>query len=222
MAIRRGSVVIDLTSDDSSDDDSQPIIPELHTPKTASTVFTSPEGALFLNDLSNYLPVGTLVLSEVSDFEAVWEEVHDIVNLSGLSKRNKLDLEKLLTRRRLRLFVSLPSKSILRVYLLPNDVGKGFGFTQQDRGLDGHLFSLFRDIDISLNHPKSKSLSTYTQPEKKVLCISCSTISRLQTQHRSGSLATFIKKVCLTFWILGINYLVSKQCSIHINAGPQL
>jgi hypothetical protein len=151
MAIRRGSVVIDLTSDDSSDDDSQTIIPKLHTPNTASTIFTSPEGALFLDDLSNYLPVGTLVLSEVFGSESIWEEVHDIANLSGLSERNKLDLQKLLTRRRLRLFVSLPSKSILRVYLLPSDVGKGFGFPQQDRGLDGHLFSLFRDIDISLN-----------------------------------------------------------------------
>jgi hypothetical protein len=151
MAIRRESVVIDLTNDDSSDDGSQPIITKLHTQKAASTMSTSPEGASFLHDLSNYLPVGTLVLSEVSDFEAVWEEVRDIVNLPGLSEKNKLDLEKLLTRRRLRLFVSLPSMSVLRVYLLPSDVGKDFGFPQQDRGVDTHLFSLFQQIDVSLD-----------------------------------------------------------------------
>jgi hypothetical protein len=151
MATGRGSVVIDLASDDSSDNDSQLIIPKLHISKTASTVSTSLEGALFLDDLSNYLPVGTLVLSEVSDFEVVWEEVQDIVNLSGLSERNKLDLEKLLIRRRLRLFVNLPSKSILRVYLLPSDVGKGFRLPQQNRGVDAHLFSLFQQIDVSLD-----------------------------------------------------------------------
>jgi hypothetical protein len=151
MAIRRRSVVIDLMGEDSSNDEPEPIIPKLHTPKTASRVPTSPEGAVFLNDLSNYLPVGSLVLGEVTDSELAWEEVHNTAILAGVSNQSTLNIEKLLTRRRLRLFVSLPSKSVLRVYILPSDVGHRFGFSQRDRGTDVHLFSLLQDIDVSLD-----------------------------------------------------------------------
>lgn len=152
MATHRGRVVVDL-SDDSSHDESGPIIPKLHTTpmKTAPvSVLTSPESTIFLNEISNYLPVGSLVLSQVIDAEPAWEEVVDIAALlqSGLSKQIISDVEKLLFRRRLRLFVSLPSKAVLRVYLLPSDVGHRF--LQQDRGIDTHLFSLIRNLDISL------------------------------------------------------------------------
>jgi hypothetical protein len=149
MATSRRPVVINLMSED---DEPEPIIPSLHIPKTASRVPTSPEGVIFLNDLSNYLPLGSLVLGEVTDFESAWEEVVDKTAIpSGLSEQNALDIEKLLTRRRLRLFVSLPSKSVLRVYLLPNDVGHRFEFLSRDRGADAHLFSLCQNIDVSID-----------------------------------------------------------------------
>lgn len=152
MAMRRGSVVVELV-DDSSSDDTSPIIPKLHsTPKTTpKTVLTSPEGNSFLNDLSNYIPVGSLVLGEVFDAAPAWEEIVDIALLSqsGLSEQNVFDIERLLSRRRLRLFVSIPSKAVLRIYLLPNDVGHRF--LPRDRGTDGRLFSVLQNLDVSLD-----------------------------------------------------------------------
>jgi hypothetical protein len=153
MATHRGRVVVDL-SDDSSHDESGPIIAKLHTtPKKAApkSVFTSPGSTLFLNEIGNYLPVGSLVLSQVIDAEPAWEEVVDIAALSQsqLSEQNTLDIERLLSHRRLRLFVSLPSKAVLRVYVLPVDVGHRF--LQRDRSIDPHMFSLIRNLDISLN-----------------------------------------------------------------------
>lgn len=153
MATRHAPVVVELNGDDSSNDDTSPVIPKLHsTPKTAPRVGpTSPESANFLNDLSNYIPVGSLVLGEVFDAAPSWEEVVDIAVLSQsrLSEHITLCIERLLSRRRIRLFVSAPSKTILRLYLLPSDVGHRF--LQRDRGTDGHLFSVLQNLDVSLD-----------------------------------------------------------------------
>ena len=170
MAKRRGSVVLELMDDDSSNDDTSPVIPKLHTTPPKSTpraALTSPEGAIFLNDLGNYIPVGSLVLGEVFDAAPAWEEIVDIALLSqsGLSEQNAFDIEKLLFRRRLRLFVSIPSKNVLRIYLLPNDVGHRF--LQRDRGTDGHMFSLIRNLDISLdswNGQPNVNVKEYFEP----------------------------------------------------------
>lgn len=91
------------------------------------------------------------MLSEVSDDAPAWEEVVDIAVLSqsGLSEQNLLDIGKLLSRRRLRLFISTPSKATLRVYILPSDVGHRF--LQRDRGTDGHLFSVLQNLNVSLD-----------------------------------------------------------------------
>lgn len=150
---RHGSVVVDMMDDDSNDEDL--VIPELHTPKTISksSAFVSPEAAHFLNDLSNYIPIGSLVLSKAIDAESTWQEVQ-VIHLatlveSGLSEQNALDLEKLLARRRIRVFVSHPSQAVLRIFVLPSDVGHRF--LQQDRGvMDTHLFSLIQGLDTSL------------------------------------------------------------------------
>ncbi|KAG9699103.1 hypothetical protein KCU95_g2127, partial [Aureobasidium melanogenum] len=154
MAARRGSVVVDLMSDESGHDDPDPIIPELHTtPKTTlrPPAPVSPEAAHFFNDLSNYIPIGSLVLSGVADEEPAWEEVVHLATLlqSGLSEQNALDIEKLFNRRRVRVFASIPSRAVLRIYVLPSDVGHRF--LQQDRGLDTHLFSLIQNLDVSLS-----------------------------------------------------------------------
>lgn len=154
MAKRRGSVVLELMDDGSSNDDTSPVISKLHTtpPKTTPrAAHTSPEGAIFLDDLSNYIPVGSLVLGEVFDDVPAWQEVVDIALLSqsGLSEQDLLDIRRLLSRRRVRLFVSTPSRAILRVYLLPSDVGHRF--LQSDRGTDAHLFSVLRNLDVSLD-----------------------------------------------------------------------
>lgn len=145
------SIVVDLMSDDSDHDESSPVISKLHsTPKTTpKAAHTSPEGAIFLDDLSNYIPVGSIVLSEACDAAPAWKEVVDIAVLSqsGLSEQNLFDIQRLLSRRRLRLFVSIPSKAVLRIYLLPHDVGHRF--LQRDRGIDAHLFSLIQKLDIS-------------------------------------------------------------------------
>ncbi|KAH0282512.1 hypothetical protein KCU71_g16646, partial [Aureobasidium melanogenum] len=152
MAARRGSVVVDLMSDESSHDDPDPIIPELHTnskttPRSPAPV--SSEAAHFFNDLSNYIPIGSLVLSGVADEEFTWEEVIHLATLSqwSLSEQNALNIEKLFNRRRIRVFASIPSRAVLRIYVLPSDVGHRF--LQQDRGLDTHLFSLIQDLDVS-------------------------------------------------------------------------
>ncbi|KAH0363574.1 hypothetical protein KCU65_g7320, partial [Aureobasidium melanogenum] len=151
MATCRGSVVIDLMSDGSNDPDP---VPELHTtPKTTPRLPApvSPEATHFLNDLSNYVPIGSLVLNVngVVDVDPVWQEVIHLPTLtgSGLSEQSALDIEKLLVRRRIRAFVSIPSKAVLRIYVLPSDVGHRF--LQQDRGLDTHLFSLVQRLDVS-------------------------------------------------------------------------
>ncbi|KAI4742196.1 hypothetical protein E4T50_07404 [Aureobasidium sp. EXF-12298] len=154
MAARRGSVVVDLMSDESSHDDPDPIIPELHTtPKTTprSPAPVSPEAAHFFNDLSNYIPIGSLVLSGVADEEPAWEEVVHLATLSqlSLSEHNALNIEKLFNRRRIRVFATIPSRAVLRIYVLPSDVGHRF--LQQDRGLDTHLFSLIQNLDVSPN-----------------------------------------------------------------------
>lgn len=159
MAKRRGSVVLELMDDDSSNDDTSPVIPKLHTTPPKSTpraALTSPEGASFLDDLSNYIPVGSLVLGEVFDAVPAWEEVVDIAVLSqsGLSDHDLLDIGKLHSRRRLRLFMSTPSKAILRVYVLPSDVGHRF--LQRDRGADGHLFSVLQNLNVSLDSWKGQ------------------------------------------------------------------
>lgn len=154
MATHRRSVVIDLMSDDSRDEPDH-IIPELHTtPKTTSRLpaSTSPEGARFLNDLGNYIPIGSLVLNVASDAEPSWEEVSHVDALrqqpgSSLSERHALDIDRLLAHRRLRLFASVPSKAVLRLYVLPSDVGQRY--LQQDRAMDSHLFSLIQNIDVS-------------------------------------------------------------------------
>lgn len=152
MAIHRGSVVIDLMSD-GSNDDPDPIISLHTTPKATPRLPApvSPEAAHFLNDLSNYIPIGSLVLNGASGAEPTWEEVHvnHLATLtdSGLSDQNALDVEKLLARRRVRAFISIPLKAVLRIYVLPSDVGHRF--LQQDRGLDTHLFSLIQNLDIS-------------------------------------------------------------------------
>ncbi|KAI4725435.1 hypothetical protein E4T49_06793 [Aureobasidium sp. EXF-10728] len=148
MATHRRSVVIDLMSDEPDH-----IIPELHTtPKATSRLpaSTSPEGARFLHDLGNYIPIGSLVLKVVSDAESSWEEVTHVDTLqpeSVLSERHALDIDRLLAHRRLRLFVSVPSKAVLRLYVLPSDVGQRY--LQQDRAMDSHLFSLIQNIDVS-------------------------------------------------------------------------
>lgn len=153
-ARRRGSVVIDLMSDESCQDDSDLIIPPLHTtPKTIPKLPApvSPEAAHFLSELSNYIPIGSLVLNGVIDAEPNWQEVQvsHLVTLteSGLFEQNALDLGKLLARQRIRAFVSIPSRAVLRIYVLPSDVGHRF--FQQDRGLDTHLFSLIQNLDVS-------------------------------------------------------------------------
>ncbi|KAH0403268.1 hypothetical protein KCU89_g2308, partial [Aureobasidium melanogenum] len=97
MVARRGSVVVDLMSDESSHDDPDPIIPQLHTtPKTTprSPAPVSPEAAHFFNDLSNYVPIGSLVLSGVADEEPAWEEVVHLATLSqlSLSEQNTLNI----------------------------------------------------------------------------------------------------------------------------------
>ncbi|KAH0276652.1 hypothetical protein KCU91_g3726, partial [Aureobasidium melanogenum] len=154
MAARRGSVVVDLMSDESGHDDPDTINPELHTslkttPRSSAPV--SPEAAHFLKDLGNYVAIGSLVLkvSGVVDAEPTWEEIFHLATLTepGLSEQNALDIEKLLARRRIRVFVSIPSRAVLRIYVLPSDVGHRF--LQQDRGLDTHLFSLIRNLDVS-------------------------------------------------------------------------
>ncbi|KAI5195031.1 hypothetical protein E4T39_08394 [Aureobasidium subglaciale] len=124
-AARRRSVIVDLMSDDSADDE-HPIVPALHTTPKANSklpVFVSPEGARFLNDLSNYIPVGSLILNKANDAGTIWDEVFDIATLSqaGLPAQSALDIEKLLARRRLRIFLSGPAKAVLRVYVLPSD-----------------------------------------------------------------------------------------------------
>ncbi|KAG9597155.1 hypothetical protein KCU86_g5823, partial [Aureobasidium melanogenum] len=139
-------------SDENGHDDPDPIIPGLHTtPKTTprSSAPVSPEAAHFFNDLSNYIPIGSLVLSGVPDEEPAWEEVVHLATLLqlGLSEQNTLDIEKLFNRRRVRVFASIPSRAVLRIYVLPSDVGHRF--LQQDRGLDTHLFSLIRSLDVS-------------------------------------------------------------------------
>lgn len=151
MATSRGSVVVDLMSDDSHDD-TVPLISTLHvTPKSTSRppASVSPEAARFFNDLSNYIPVGVLVINQAIDSDPTWQEVIHLATLteSGLSEQNVLTIEKLLARCRIRLFVSIPSRAILRIYVLPCDVGHRF--LQQDRGLDNHLFSLIQNLDVS-------------------------------------------------------------------------
>ncbi|KAH0342609.1 hypothetical protein KCU81_g5564, partial [Aureobasidium melanogenum] len=138
---------------DGSNDDPDPIIPLHTTPKATPRLPApvSPEAAHFLNDLRNYVPIGSLVLNGASGAEPAWEEVqvNHLATLtdSGLSDQNALDVEKLLARRRIRAFASIPWKSVLRIYVLPSDVGHRF--LQQDRGLDTHLFSLIRNLDVS-------------------------------------------------------------------------
>ncbi|KAI4743141.1 hypothetical protein E4T50_06472 [Aureobasidium sp. EXF-12298] len=166
MAMHRGRVVVDL-SDDSSHDESGPIMSKLHTTpkKTApKSVLTSPESTNFLNEIGNYLPVGSLVLSQVIDAEPAWEEVVDIAALSRsqLSEQNTLDIERLLSRRRLRLFVSLPSKAVLRVYVLPVDVGHRF--LQRDRSIDPHMFSLIQTLDTSLDSWNGQPSANVKEP----------------------------------------------------------
>ncbi|THY33854.1 hypothetical protein D6D00_00604 [Aureobasidium pullulans] len=149
MAIQRGRVVVDLMDDDDDDssDQGSPHFPTLHASKAPSA--SSLEKTRFLKDLNNYLPIGTIALRTPDGTPCEWEEV-DLVTLPRLDlSANDVDhIEKLLTRQRLRLFMSVPSKAVFRVYVLPLDVGQRF-LPRINRGIDTDLFSLLQSIDTS-------------------------------------------------------------------------
>ncbi|KAL2036010.1 hypothetical protein VTO58DRAFT_101928 [Aureobasidium pullulans] len=148
MAIQRGRVVVDLMDDDDdSSDQGSPHFPTLHASTVPSA--SSLEKILFLKDLNNYLPIGSITLHTPDGTPCEWEEI-DLVRLPHLDLSvNDVDhIERLLDRQRLRLFMSVPSKAVLRVYVLPSDVGQRF-LPRINRGIDTDLFSLLQSIDTS-------------------------------------------------------------------------
>lgn len=148
MAIQRGRVVVDLMDDDDdSSDQGSPHFPTLHVSTVPSA--SSLEKILFLKDLNNYLPIGSITLHTPDGTPCEWEEI-DLVRLPHLDLSvNDVDhIERLLDRQRLRLFMSVPSKAVLRVYVLPSDVGQRF-LPRINRGIDTDLFSLLQSIDTS-------------------------------------------------------------------------
>lgn len=137
MPLNRGLVVVDLMEDDNINTSESTI--------TASSPFVSTERNRFLADLNNFLPVGALVLTTPDTDISSWDEVFSSPALVPQPLAD--DIDKLLYAQRIRVFAGSPSKSVLKIYILPHDVGHQF--VQHDRRLDGPLFSLLQNLDIS-------------------------------------------------------------------------
>lgn len=97
---------------------------------------------------TSFLGVGTIVLRTASDFEPIqcWQEINQLPELPDTLTTH---LEKLLSQKRVRLFAGLPSRSCIRLYLMPNDTNhRGI---QHDRKVDAHLFAVLQHVDTSLD-----------------------------------------------------------------------
>ncbi|KAK8198529.1 hypothetical protein M8818_006396 [Zalaria obscura] len=118
----------------------------------------SGEAQDFFSDLENYLPLGCLLLADSVANEQqfvrkprFWEEYHQIPEAEDWDSNLKDDLAHLLAARWIRIF-ALPTEEasayILRVYLLPGDVGHRF-IERQGKRLALAVEKLIRHIDVS-------------------------------------------------------------------------
>ncbi|KAK4987984.1 hypothetical protein LTR66_007445 [Elasticomyces elasticus] len=110
----------------------------------------------FIEGMQNYIALGCLRPDGCETLAASlpgWHEVVDVQSLQGLDSRLKSSLRKLWTERWIRLFAStlLPDKSplVVRVYLLPADVGNSHHIDRHSKALVTALEDLLRQIDVS-------------------------------------------------------------------------
>jgi hypothetical protein len=127
MEARRGSVVLDLTEDDG----------DIFEPTHSSQ-----------QPLSDFLPVGALVVHTSNASITHWSEIFDLAALSSnsLPEQLALALKKLLTHRLIRVFADNPCNAVLRVYILPSHAAHP---RQKDHKVVGHLFTLLKHVDVS-------------------------------------------------------------------------
>lgn len=138
---------------------------ELHPPSTDSpSAFPKDEGiapqhkvldaaTVFLETLSNYLLVGSLPVdcstADLGHRRDVWQELYaqDLDFLKG-----QQHIKALVGKKWIRVFLGAlqsNSRACLRVYVLPDDVGRRY-VEKGDRTLRKHLMRLIEELDLSL------------------------------------------------------------------------
>ena len=127
----------------------------------------SDDAQSFLTNLYNYLPLGC-ILSDGSSPCSVspsWHEIDDVSTGIGIKPRLRESISRLLSAQWIRVYAPLDRLNldwkIIRVYILPGDVGHRF-IDRNNKKLTTDLESLVRKLDISPNtwnghfHPGSR------------------------------------------------------------------
>lgn len=127
-----------------------------HTPpklSSANVALHSPEGREFLQRLDNFVPIGCLIhpipLTVRSPEEGHWREIFDSSHAHITSALTSA-VQRLVTNGWIRLFVLDISRSveIIRVYVLPSDVGHRF-VNHQSKKLAASLYAIIKELDTS-------------------------------------------------------------------------
>lgn len=114
----------------------------------------SPEGRQFLQRLDNFVPIGCLVSSIPSaDLTSLpsshWQEIFDLTSLH-ITSALALAVQRLLASSWIRLFMhnKYGSTQVVRLYVLPSDVGHRF-VDRQSKKLAASLYAVIKELDTS-------------------------------------------------------------------------
>ena len=113
------------------------------------------EARCFLQDLSNFLPLGCITSradTPFTDEQPFWSEVFQLSNHTDVCHTLEDHVRRLCSAGWIRVFArvkhTIPSLSIYRIYLLPGDVGNRF-IDRNSKRLLSCLETLLRNIDVS-------------------------------------------------------------------------